>query len=81
MQDVRLLETSSWATEVQENKDPQVICCQRVRLNRHQGTNLLGKTSPTAEFSALHDHVPLGAWSRGRARERPSPRSLSTLSR
>lgn len=31
MQEVRLLERLGWATEVQGNKDPQVIC-QRILL-------------------------------------------------
>ena len=73
--DVRLLEMSGWATEAQRNKGPQVIC-QRIRLVRHLGgksfLHELGKMPPKAEFSAVHEHVPLGTLVTGTCTGAPS---------
>src|SRR5260221_3444708 len=56
MQDVRLLERSSWATEMQETRTPKLFdLTTRTSSSTSRGQNFLsrlGKMSPTAEFSA-----------------------------
>jgi hypothetical protein len=75
MQDVRLLKRLLGHGSAGK-QGPQVIC-QRIRLARHLGGKTflheLGKIPPpTAEFSAVHEHVPLGTLVTGTCTGAPS---------